>query len=99
MHTISRNEPKLEKSKDCLSSVLSGPIYRIASYTRDCACDELLQIINLKCSLSHQLPTEELPSNASILSILPFAFCSSDEQFQGSPVLIYSSKKSLEFYM
>ena len=59
-----------------------------------------LLLLNLsQCSMSHQLPTEELPSNASILSKLPFAFCSADEQFQGSSVLIYSSKKSLAFYM
>ncbi|KAF9683692.1 hypothetical protein SADUNF_Sadunf04G0040100 [Salix dunnii] len=50
------------------------------------------------CSLSHQLPIEELPSNASILR-LPFSVCSADEQSWGSSVLIYSSQKSLSFSM
>lgn len=41
--------PKIKRLPLLLSSVLSGPIYRIAnSYTCDCAWDELHQIINLK---------------------------------------------------
>ena len=37
--------PKIKRLPLLLSFVLSGPIYRIASYTCDCAWDELLQII------------------------------------------------------